>query len=63
MLGRGHANLGCMEAGGAWRLGVQGMGVHGGWGYTEAEGTGRLQYHGQSHPKKNPLIQNGSSVL
>ena len=23
----------------------------------------RLQYHGQSHPKKNPLIQNGSSVL
>ena len=29
----------------------------------EAGDARRLQYHGQSHPKKNPLIQNGSSVL
>ena len=58
MLGGGHANLECMEAGGAGRLGVQG-----GWGCMEAGDARRLQYHGQSHPKKNPLIQNGSSVL
>ena len=37
--------------------------VHGGWQCREAGGARRLKYHGQSLPKKNPLIQNGSRVL